>query len=80
MLLSHRCCRCLVLLCARSDAPHMRNNHVQISYNYRLKIGRNCLMNRLNCLIDKIEFSWLNESIDSYVVGSRGASQLGGTF
>ena len=45
-----------------------RNNHVQINDASKLRIGRNTLMNRLNCINNKIELNWLNKSIDSYKI------------
>ena len=45
-----------------------RNNHVQINDASKLRIGRNTLMNRLNCINNKIELNWLNKLIDSYKI------------
>ena len=45
-----------------------RNLHVRINDVSRLRIGKNTIMNRLNCLNGKIEYSWLNKSIDSFKI------------
>ena len=45
-----------------------RNTRVQISDTSNLRIGRNSLMNRMNCINNKIDYSWLNKSIDSYKI------------
>ena len=45
-----------------------RNIHVQINDVSNLRIGRNILMNRLNCINNKIDYSWMNKTIDSYKI------------
>ena len=45
-----------------------RNNHVQITDVSNLRIGRNTTMNRLNCINNKIDYSWLNKSIDTFKI------------
>ena len=44
------------------------NNHVQINDISNLRIGKNSLMNRMNCINSKIDNSWLNKSIDSFKI------------
>ena len=48
-----------------------RNNHVQINDVSNLRIGQNSMMNRLNCMNNKIEFGWLNNSIDSFKINCK---------
>ena len=43
-----------------------RNIHVQINDVSNLRIGRNSLMNRTNCINNKIDYSWLNKTLDSF--------------
>ena len=45
-----------------------RNIHVQINDVSNLRIGRNILMNRLNCINNKIDYSWMNKTIDSFKI------------
>ena len=45
-----------------------RMNKVQIIDRSNLRIGRNCMMNRLTCLNGKIDYDWLNLSFESYKV------------
>ena len=44
----------------------VRVNHVLIHDSSRIKVGRNILINRLNVLNGKIEYNWLNLSLDSF--------------
>ena len=34
-----------------------------ISDNSKLRIGRNCIMDRLSCINNKIEYDWLKQSV-----------------
>ena len=45
-----------------------RNTCVQIIDVSSIRIGRNSIMNRMNCINNKIELNWLNKSIDSYKI------------
>ena len=45
-----------------------RNIHVQINDVSNLRIGRNSLMNRMNCINDKVDYRWLNKTIDSFKI------------
>ena len=39
-----------------------------ITDNSRLRIGKNCIMNKLSCMINKIDFDWLNQSFYSFKI------------
>ena len=43
-----------------------RTDRVHITDNSRLRIGKNCIMNRMSCINNKIKFDWLNQSFESY--------------
>ena len=45
-----------------------RYQHVHITDDSSIRIGRNCIMNRLSCINGRIEYSWLNKSIDTFKV------------
>ena len=45
-----------------------RNEHIHIYKKSNYKVGRNFLVNRFQPLNDKIKFSWLNESFDSFKI------------
>ena len=45
-----------------------RNEHIQIFNNSNDKVGRNLLVNRFKNLSNKISYSWLNESLDTFKV------------
>ena len=45
-----------------------RMTKVQINDVSSLRIGRNSLMNRLNCINNTIDYSWLNKSIDTFKI------------
>ena len=45
-----------------------RNDKLQIFNVSNYKVGQNLLVNRLKQLNNKISFSWLNESFDSFKV------------
>ena len=40
-----------------------RNNFVQINDVSRIRIGRNSIINRLNCQNNAIDYDWLNQSL-----------------
>ena len=45
-----------------------RSINVKINEVSSLRIGRNSLMNRLNCINNKVNYNWLNKSIDSFKI------------
>ena len=45
-----------------------RNDHIQIYNKSNYKVRRNLLVNRFKNLSNKISYSWLNESFDSFKV------------
>ena len=45
-----------------------RNEHFQIVTKANYKIGRNLIVNRFRTLNNKINFSWLNGSYESYKI------------
>ena len=45
-----------------------RSIRVQINDVSNLRIGRNSLMNRMNCINNKVDYNWLNKSIDSFKI------------
>ena len=45
-----------------------RNDHIQIFNRSNYKVGRNLLVNRFKNLSNKINYSWLNESFNSFKV------------
>ena len=34
----------------------------------RLRVGKNCIVNRLSCITNKIKFDWLNLAYDSFKI------------
>ena len=45
-----------------------RNEKVQIFNVSNYKVGQNLIVNRFRSLNNKIDFNWLNESLDSFKV------------
>ena len=43
-----------------------RNNYAKFFDNSRIRIGKNSIVNRLSCLNGKIDYDWLNQSLNSY--------------
>ena len=56
-----------------------RQDKVKIIGKSNFRIGKK-LVDRKTIVNGMIKFEWLNLSFSSYIVGSRGASQLGGIF
>ena len=44
---------------------NMRNNFVKIMDFSNLRVGKNCLINKMNCINNRINFDWLNLSFES---------------
>ena len=45
-----------------------RNNYVQIMDCSRIMIGKNNIVNRLNCVNNCIDYDWLNQSFESFKI------------
>ena len=45
-----------------------RNDHIQIVNKSNYKVGRNLLVNRFKSLSNKIDYSWFNDSFESFKV------------
>ena len=45
-----------------------RNNKIQIFNDSNYKVGQNLLVNRFKLLSNKIDYHWLNESLNSYKI------------
>ena len=45
-----------------------RNDKVKIIDKFKLKIGKNFIVNRLNCLNNLIDYDWLNLSFNSFKI------------
>ena len=43
-----------------------RNNFVNFFDTSRMGIGKNSIVNKLNCLNGKIDYDWLNQSLNSF--------------
>ena len=48
-----------------------RQKFVQINDESALKIGKNILMNRLGILNNKIDYDWLNQSLNTFKIKSK---------
>ena len=45
-----------------------RNNFVKNFDTSRIRIGKNSIANRLNCLNGNIDYDWLNQSLSSFKI------------
>ena len=45
-----------------------RNTRVQINDVSRLTVGKNNIMNRLNCINNKLDYEWFNMSLNSFKI------------
>ena len=48
-----------------------RQRFVQINDESAIRIGKNVLMNRLGILNNKIEYEWLNQSLNTFKIKSK---------
>ena len=45
-----------------------RGNFVKLTDNLRLRIGKNCIVNRLCCKNTQIDYDWLNLSYETFKI------------